>query len=234
MAVLRPVCRTPGSSHASVVLAMRPSHGAAGGSVPRLSARAGRPLARAVHVQRPGPRRHLEAQIRGVEDGGAGTRRRDGAVPPARCGCGDVGAARLRPRNRARLRPGEGARHCGGPTARPSPGPVAPARSPYPAAGSQVGSGPSRRPPRCLPIDSPPPFLGPPRRRRAHHGCNRFGLRASAGFVRRRFGPSGDGRPRVFRATAPALCSAWVPVRVCGCPGILPGSRRQPRAKRPT
>jgi hypothetical protein len=30
------------------------------------------------------------------------------------------------------------------------------------------------------------------------------------------------------------LYSGGAPVRVCGCPGINPGSRCQPRAKRPT
>ena len=47
-------------------------------------------------------------------------------------------------------------------------------------------------------------------------------------------------RSRCSRRRARSLRSGAVPileralVRVCGCPGIFPGSRRQPRAKRPT
>ena len=84
----------------------------------------------------------------------------------------------------------------------------------------------------------------PARRRRPDDGCDGLRLRRSA----RRGGSTRDppphGVPLVHRPAArtsrfapslrPCLYSGGAPVRVCGCPGINPGSRCQPRAKRPT
>jgi hypothetical protein len=45
---------------------------------------------------------------------------------------------------------------------------------------------------------------------------------------------SASGTSRFAPSLSPCLYSTGAPVRVCGCPGINPGSRCQPRAKRPT
>ena len=43
-----------------------------------------------------------------------------------------------------------------------------------------------------------------------------------------------DGHLPLYGAQEVCSFLGWALVRVCGCPGILPGSRGQPRAKRPT
>jgi hypothetical protein len=45
---------------------------------------------------------------------------------------------------------------------------------------------------------------------------------------------SGARTTRFASSLRPCLYSEGAPVRVCGCPGTNPGSRCQPRAKRPT
>ena len=54
--------------------------------------------------------------------------------------------------------------------------------------------------------------------------CRSFGTLARPAAGTTRFAP----------AVKPCLYSRGAPVRVCGCPGTNPGSRCQPRAKRPT
>jgi predicted amidophosphoribosyltransferase len=77
---------------------------------------------------------------------------------------------------------------------------------------------------------------GRARRRRAHHRCDGSGMRfdAAGGRGRDRW-PAHRGSSRVLGTAASAYTRPRARVRVCGCPGErIPGSRCQPRAKRPT
>ena len=157
-----------------------------------------------------------------------------------------VGTARPRAAGRARLRPGRRSGASARAGARP---PCASLRSedegngstvpPQPGGAAARDGGRLRAHPRHTGAGAPPA-----RRRRPDHGCDRFLLRRSPRRGGSTRDPPAHGVPLVHRPAArtsrlastlsPCLYSGGAPVRVCGCPGINPGSRCQPRAKRPT
>ena len=242
MAFLFRVCASDRRAVATVVPEMRNAVGSRACHVPRLPAAVGRDEPRAVRLRRSRARGGPSAQVRWMVADRGRTRPLDGAgvgggavASPRR---GDVGPAlAAAPRNTG-IRPGEGARIGGSSEARGAAGP-APASGgrcrsagPPPRRGTAAGhAGPlcrgrsGERPDpagrRCLDDRRDGrrlcrgPSNGRCRRRRAPHGV-------PIGLVHT--GPGG------FR-----LYSLRARVRVCGCPGErLPGSRCQPRAKRPT
>ena len=161
----------------------------------------------------------------------AGRRRRDLGPPGSATPAPNAATTR---RGRWRSALGRRLDRAGGAAARPAPvatGPQA-RRGGDERRDAMHGAFAVRRPRRA--------GAGAARRRRPHHGRHGGGLRRGprrgGGPPRRRRdgGPRDAPRPRVARHARCCLSSTWALVRVCGCPGMFPGSRCQPRAKRPT
>jgi hypothetical protein len=238
VAVLLPVPFGTDRDLATVVRAMRGAGPASGRVLPGLSARHHRDRAGTVRIRRADPSRDPSFEVRGVarRRGCAGGRDdRDVGRHPVDAQRRHVGAAVPRATRGARLRSGPGTRAGDraqvGRTRPPAraaargPGTAGPPRGGLAAGGDARGVRGRGR-------------LGPCRARRrcAHHGRHRGSVchRAARGWGR--VGGAAHGRPGgVLGPAAPAYTRPRARVRVCGCPGErIPGSRCQPRAKRPT
>ena len=238
VAVLRRVSIRARGPVAAVVRAMRGAGGTSGRRVPGLPARRDRDRPRAVRVRRTDPSCDPPAEVRGMARRRRRARGRDGRgvgrrrwtpsavtwVPLSRERLAARGYDQARALARA-VAPRLGrAGRAAGPSSR-RPGPAGPPRGGRPARGDARGVRGRGR-------------LGPgrARRRRAHHGRHRRGVRERAARGRRPGGRAAHGGPSGFLgAAAPAYTRPRARVRVCGCPGEpIPGSRCQPRAKRPT
>ena len=219
-----------------------------------------RPLG--VRLPRTGPRGRPSPEVLGMARCGGGTRRGPRRALPAAGRRRDLGAARSPAAGRAWLRPGLRAR-TGARTRAPAPGSCLrpPGHGDLSAItpdtrGAVAGDG------RCVRRHPAPARAraAPPRRRRLDDGRHRLRLCRRAHPGRRPRDPRAHGVPvllgpasrpepaaqgsaaqgsaarttRFASALRPCLYSEGAPVRVCGCPGTNPGSRCQPRAKRPT
>ena len=238
VAVLFLVPLGAGRDLATVVRAMRGAGLAPRRVVPGLSAGRHRDRAGTVRVRRADPSRDPSVEVRGVarRRGCAGSRDdRDVGRHTVDAQRHHVGAAVPRATRGTRLRPGTRA----GAGDRPQDGRTRPparsaARGPR-TTGSPRGGPAARGDARGVRGRG---RLGPSRarRRRAHHRRHRRSVcrRASGGWGRG--GGAAHGRPGgVLGAAAPTYTRPRARVRVCGCPGErIPGSRCQPRAKRPT
>jgi hypothetical protein len=238
VAVLLPVPFGAGRDLPTVVRALRGAGLTPRRVVPGLSARRHRDRAGTVRVRRADPSRDPPVEVRWVarRRGCAGCR--DDRVVgrgPVDAQRHHVGAAIPRAARGARLRPGPGA----GAGGRPQDGRTRP-----PARSAARGPGTAGSPRGGLAAGGDARGvrgrgrLGPSRarRRRAHHRRHRRSVchRAARGWGRG--GGAAHGRSgSVLGSAAPAYTRPRARVRVCGCPGEqIPGSRCQPRAKRPT
>ena len=194
-----------------------------------------------VPLRRSGATRGAPAEVLGLARCRGGARRRDrGGRARSRRRRGHVGAARPVPTRRAGVRPGAGARRRARPPGRPPGAAAAPAPRRHRAAGAPLGRRTADRDARRVP--------GGPARHRpgscSSTTCSRPARRSRP--PPRPCAPPGrprsTGSPRSARSRSGARCAVrvvmpilgWALVRVCGCPGMFPGSRCQPRAKRPT
>ena len=175
----------------------------------------------------------------------AGSEGSDGRSAAAMATCAPAGADVVtwvpltrRRQGRARLRPSPGPRGRGRAGTRPSRAAPAPTSASRPDR--RPNATPQRGVPPCVDRSSCATGIEVPaaraaRRRRAHDGRDRGRLRRGAARRPGRLAGDAWSSPPA-RSCAPGdmpiLDRALV--RVCGCPGIIPGSRRQPRAKRPT
>ena len=246
VALLRAVRRRARPSGAALVPSLRPAVACERGSMPRLSSVADRVRARGVRV--PGARqgRGPSVEVLRLARGGGCARLRGRCARPAAGRRRDVGAARFPAAGRARLRPGSRARACARTRARSPGGCLRPKDEGNRPAGTTDPRGTTGGHAGCVrmhPAEAgavAPPAGG----RRAHHGCDGVGLRRGARAGGSARDPSAHRVPllrrpaswtsRLAPTLSPCLYSVRAPVRVCGCPGINPGSRCQPRAKRPT
>ena len=238
VAVLREVPFRARRAVAAVVRAVRRAGSAGQDRVPRLPARPDRDRARAVRVRRADPPRGPPAEVRrmarcrGCPRGrhGRGVGRR--AVDAER---GHLGPALARPARGPWVRPSASARASGGTHDRCARPPAPPTcRRPRTSGAPRRGRA-SRGDARDV-RGRGGTGHGRARRRRAHHGRDGRGVRVDAARVRGRDrGPAHRGSSRVLGTAASAYTRPRARVRVCGCPGErIPGSRCQPRAKRPT
>jgi hypothetical protein len=188
--------------------------------------------------------RRPSAEVLGVAPDRRGPRRRDGGRlvgGTLLTRCRRLGAVVPCATRGPRLRPGQGSRPRGRPSARhPRRALAGPGRRSGAAgqAGRRRSSGGDARHVRAGP---PPTGPDPARGRRAHDRRDRRRLRRGAPR-----GRGGRGRPAHGRSCrlvgsggggegSETYTREWARVRVCGCPGErFPGSRCQPRAKRPT
>ena len=152
---------------------------------------------------------------------------------------GDLGAARTAATRRARVRPGAGPGDgCGTPNGDALRGPAhqgAVATGPQ-AQRDAVARRMAMRGAFAVGDRVEVPSSRDGGRRRPDDG--RYGSRCGAGVAAggSDLGAPGGGRRafRAFSGVRPMPILERALVRVCGCPEILSGSRRQPRAKRPT
>ena len=250
VALLRDVCGRPRSPGAAVVPSVRPAVAHGRRPVPRLPAGVDRVRPLGVRVSGTGAGGRPSPEVLGMAGGRRGAGIRSGRDRSAAGRRRDLGAARAPAAGRARLRPGSRAR-AGAGTRPPAPG--GRLRPPDDRHRSTVAQDPRGAAPgdggclRAHPASAAAP-AAPPGRRRLHDGGHRLCLRRSARPGRRARDPRAHGVPvlqgpwhgpaagttRLAPAVKPCLYSRGAPVRVCGCPGTNPGSRCQPRAKRPT
>ena len=246
VAVLREVRRGARPAGAALVSSLRPAVTHERRSMPGLPSGADHVSPRGVRI--PGARQSLgpPIEVLRLARGGGGARRGAGGARPAAGRRRHVGAARVPAAGRARFRPGsrarEGARTRGrspGGGPRPQDEGDRPAGTTDPRATTGGDEGCVRMHPTEAGAATPPAGG-----RRPHHRCHGLGLRRSPRARGSAGDPSAHRLPLVHRPIAraprlaptlsPCLYSVRAPVRVCGCPGINPGSRCQPRAKRPT
>ena len=238
VAVLREVPFRARRAVAALVRAVRRAGSTGHDRVPRLPARPDRDRARAVRVRRADPPRGSPAEVRrmarrrGCPRGrhGRGVGRR--VVDAER---GHLGPALARPARGSWLRPGASARASGGTHDRCASPPAPATRRRPRTSGAPRRGGASRGDARDVRGRGGTEH-GCGRRRRAHHGRDGRGVRVDAAGGRGRDrGPAHRGSSRVLGSAASAYTRPRARVRVCGCPGErIPGSRCQPRAKRPT
>jgi hypothetical protein len=246
VALLRDVCARPRPTGAAVVPSVRPAVAHGRRSVPRLPTGVDRVRPLGVRVSGTGAGGRPSPEVLGMAWGRGGARIRSGRDRSAACRRRDLGAARAPAAGRARIRSGSRAR-AGAGTQPPAPG--GRLRPPGDRHRSTVAQNPRGAAPgdggclRAHPASAAAPTAPLGRRRlhdRSHHLC----LRRSARPGRRARDPRAHGVPLLHGPAAgstglapavkPCLYSRGAPVRVCGCPGTNPGSRCQPRAKRPT
>jgi hypothetical protein len=246
VALLRDVCERPHPPGAAVVPTLRPSVEHRRRPVPRLPGGVDRVRPLGVRVSGTGAGGRPSSEVLGMAGGRGGARIRSGRDRSAAGRRRDLGAARSSTTGRARLRSGSRAR-AGAGTRTPAPGGrLRPPDDRHRSTVAQDARGAAQCDGGCLRAHpaSPAAAAAPPGRRRLHDGGDRLCLRRSARPGRRARDPRAHGVPvlhgpaagtrRLAPAVMPCLYSRGAPVRVCGCPGTNPGSRCQPRAKRPT
>ena len=244
MAVLRPLPGRARDARKAVVSALRRTGACDGAELPRLPATRTRARASTVRIRRTRPPSRAPAEVLRLAPGRRRARRGDGrgvVGRPLRARLGHLGAVVTCATRLPRLRPGKGSRARGCPQARRASGAPARAGRRSRSTGSAGWRRPSRGDARDVRRCPPPPAAGPAGRRRAHDRRHR--RRVRRGAPRRRCGGGRPPRGRPRRLVSTSGCGAggatytrrWARVRVCGCPGErFPGSRCQPRAKRPT
>jgi hypothetical protein len=237
VAVLRGLPRRNRSVGPAVVRAVRRAGESLGALVPPLSTGADPRGAGAVPVRRTAAPSRAPAEVRRMASGRRRARRGDGGRlrPPGRRG--HVGAALPPQEGVARVRSGTRARACRRSEARPFRGAAPPSRLRGRPAGEARRRGAAERDARLVRGGRPAFGAGPPRRRRPDDGRDGRGVRRRARSRGRIGGLAPDGgasRVRRVRRGSPPILGSGLASGSVVARGSFPGSRSQPRAKRPT